>query len=125
MSDILDLTFSDIAGMDKYKRTLTHRIAGPLAEPEKHSEYGLSIDNGFLLHGPPGTGKAYLSKALAGELGINYIEAKGADIISQYVGASANRVAELFAQARANEPCLVFIDEIDALAPERGGDEPA
>ena len=115
------IDFDDVAGMKSVKSDLRERVIEPLQEPEKYAKYGLSVENGFLLHGPPGTGKTYLSKALAGELDINYIGIKGADIISKWLGEGTQNVAALFAEARHHQPCLIFIDEIDALTPERGG----
>lgn len=120
LSEVPDIDFSDVAGMENLKAELVERVIDPLANPAKYDKYGLSVENGFLLYGPPGTGKTYISKALAGEMRINYIEAKGADLISRWVGAGPENVAQMFREARASEPCLVFIDEIDALAPERG-----
>jgi len=121
VSDPPEIDFDDVAGMESVKTKLQERVIEPLREPEKYAKYGLSVENGFLLHGPPGTGKTYLSKALAGELGINYVGVKGADIISKWLGESTQNVAALFDEARQHQPCLVFIDEIDALTPERGG----
>jgi AAA+ superfamily predicted ATPase len=115
------IDFSDVAGMESVKTNLRERVIEPLQEPEKYAKYGLSVENGFLLYGPPGTGKTYLSKALAGELGINYVGIKGADIISKWLGEGTQNVAALFEEARQHQPCLIFIDEIDALTPERGG----
>lgn len=121
VSEPPSIDFDDVAGMESVKTKLQERVIEPLREPEKYAKYGLSVENGFLLHGPPGTGKTYLSKALAGELGINYVGVKGADIISKWLGESTQNVAALFDEARQHQPCLVFIDEIDALTPERGG----
>jgi len=121
VSEPPEIDFDDVAGMESVKAKLQERVIEPLREPEKYAKYGLSVENGFLLHGPPGTGKTYLSKALAGELGINYVGVKGADIISKWLGESTQNVAALFDEARDHQPCLVFIDEIDALTPERGG----
>jgi len=115
------IDFDDVAGMESVKTELRERVIEPLQEPEKYAKYGLSVENGFLLYGPPGTGKTYLSKALAGELGINYVGIKGADIISKWLGEGTQNVAALFDEARRHQPCLIFIDEIDALTPERGG----
>lgn len=114
-----EIDFDDVAGFDDLKRELHERVIDPLEEPEKYEKYGLSVENGFLLHGPPGTGKTYISKALAGELDINYVGVKGSDIISKWLGEGTQNVAELFEEARDNQPCLIFIDEIDALTPER------
>ena len=114
-----EIDFDDVAGFDGLKRELHERVIDPLEEPEKYERYGLSVENGFLLHGPPGTGKTYISKALAGELDINYVGVKGSDIISKWLGEGTQNVAALFEEARENQPCLIFIDEIDALTPER------
>lgn len=114
-----DIDFDDVAGFDSLKQELHERVIDPLEEPEKYERYGLSVENGFLLHGPPGTGKTYLSKALAGELDINYVGVKGSDIISKWLGEGTQNVAQLFEEARDHQPCLIFIDEIDALTPER------
>lgn len=116
-----EMGFENVAGMEGLKAELTERIIEPLEKPEQYEQYGLSVDNGFLLYGPPGTGKTYISKALAGEIGINYMEIKGTDVISKFVGEGSERVAEIFEEARANQPVLLFIDEIDALTPSRGG----
>ena len=121
VSEPPDIDFDAVAGMESVKTELRERVIEPLKEPEKYAKYGLSVENGFLLYGPPGTGKTYLSKALAGELGINYVGIKGADIISKWLGEGTQNVAALFDEARRHQPCLIFIDEIDALTPERGG----
>jgi transitional endoplasmic reticulum ATPase len=114
-----DMTFSDVVGAKDLKATLRSRIIEPLTDPEFHEEYGLSIENGILLYGPPGTGKTYISKCLAGELGINFIGAKAGDLVSKWIGEGAMNVQKMFDEARNNQPCLIFIDEIDALATDR------
>ena len=114
-----EIDFADVAGMEDVKEELRTRVIEPLANPEKYEKYGLSVENGFLFHGPPGTGKTYISKALAGELDIEYAQVKGTDLISRYVGAGAENVGELFKEARGHQPCMVFIDEIDAVATNR------
>lgn len=116
-----DIDFDDVAGMESLKQKLQTRVIDPIENPEEYEKYGLTVENGFLFHGPPGTGKTYISKALAGELGINYAEVKGSDLISRFVGAGTENVAKLFEEARNNQPCMIFIDEIDAVAPERSG----
>ncbi|WP_220132638.1 ATP-binding protein [Halorhabdus salina] len=113
--------FDDVGGMEELKSELRSRVIEPLENPEKYERYGLSVENGLLLYGPPGTGKTYISKALAGELGINYIQVKGSDIIERWIGAGTENVAQLFEEAREHQPCLVFVDEIDALTPNRSG----
>lgn len=115
------IDFSDVAGMDDLKETLHETVIDPLENPEQYEEFGVEIERGFLLYGPPGTGKTYVSKALAGELGVNYIEAKAGDLVSKWTGGAAKNVQRLFAEARENQPCLVFIDELDALASDRSG----
>ena len=116
-----EMDFSDVAGMGELKAELRDRVIEPLQNPEKYDQYGLSVETGFLLYGPPGTGKTYFSKALAGEMGINYMPVKGSDLNSQFVGAGTDNIASMFAEARDNQPVLLFLDEIDALVPERGG----
>lgn len=114
-----DKTFADVAGMTGLKETLRRVVSDPLMNPAAHEEYGLGIENGVLLYGPPGTGKTHIATSLAGELGITYIEAKAGDLVSQWVGQGAQNVQQMFEEARAAQPCLVFIDEIDALATDR------
>ena len=113
------INFADVVGMGTLKDDLENKVIDPIENPDRYEEFGLGIEHGFLLYGPPGTGKTYISKALAGELGITYIEAKAADLVSKYIGEGAENVQKMFAEARQNAPCLVFIDEIDALAGDR------
>lgn len=115
-----EVGFDDVAGMDGVKKKLRDRIIEPVENPGKYEKYGLTVANGFLLYGPPGTGKTYLSKALAGELDVNYANVKGTDIISKWVGEAPQNVTRLFEEARKFEPCLLFVDELDAIASERG-----
>ncbi|MFA9427087.1 AAA family ATPase [Natronorubrum sp. A-ect3] len=115
------IDFSDVAGMDKLKETLHETVIDPLENPKRYEEFGIGVERGFLLYGPPGTGKTHVSKALAGELGINYVEARASDLVSKWTGGAAENVQRLFAEARENQPCLVFIDELDALASDRSG----
>ncbi len=105
--------------MDSVIERLNEKIIRPLSEPEAFEEYGLSTVNGVLFYGPPGTGKTLLSRAIAGELGYNYIDIAPSDILSQYVGEASESISELFAVARDNQPCVIFFDEIDAIAPSR------
>lgn len=116
-----DLDFDDVGGMSELKQTLIDKVVDPLDRPELYEEYDLGVVNGVLLHGPPGTGKTYITRALAGKLDYNFIEVTPSDITSSLVGESADNVSELFEAARANQPCLVFIDEIDAIAGKRSG----
>ena len=115
-----DLNFNDVAGMKYLKDTLEETIIQPLGKPELFEEYGIGVEQGFLLYGPPGTGKTYITKCLAGELNISYISATAGDLVSKWIGVGAKNVQEMFREARANQPCLIFIDEIDALATDRG-----
>ena len=114
-----DMDFSDVAGMKELKHTLRTQIIEPLDDPEFHEQYGLGVETGILFHGPPGTGKTHTAKALAGELDINYINAKAGDLVSKWIGEGAQNVQQMFDEARQNQPCLIFIDEIDALATDR------
>jgi transitional endoplasmic reticulum ATPase len=113
------MDFDDVAGMDDLKETLRETIIKPLENPELYEEYGIGVERGFILHGPPGTGKTYITKCLAGELGISYIEATAGDLVSKWIGEGAENIQQMFEEARANQPCLIFIDEIDALATDR------
>ena len=114
-----DLDFDDVAGMEDLKEELEETIIQPLGQPELFEEYGIGVEQGFLLYGPPGTGKTYITKCLAGELDISYISATAGDLVSKWIGEGAKNVQEMFKEARANQPCLIFIDEIDALAIDR------
>ncbi|WP_336022500.1 ATP-binding protein [Halobellus salinisoli] len=116
-----EMDFDDVGGMTELKESLKDKVIDPLNRPELYREYDLGVVNGVLLYGPPGTGKTYITQALAGRLGYNFIEARAADLTSSLVGESAGNVAELFEVARANQPCLLFIDEIDAIAAQRSG----
>lgn len=124
-TDLLDPTpeigFDDVGGMGKLKDELRREVIEPIRNSERFEEYELDVVNGVLLHGPPGTGKTYMSKALAGEMDMNYAKIEPDDILSKYVNESAKNVGEIFDKARENAPCLVFIDEIDAIASKRGG----
>ena len=111
--------FGDVGGMTDLKETLKDQVIDPLQRPELYEEYDLGVVNGVLLYGPPGTGKTYITQALAGELDYNFVEAQASDITSSLVGEAADNMAELFTVARNNQPCLLFLDEIDAIAAER------
>ena len=121
LSEPPEQTFSDVGGMTDLKQTLKDQVIDPLKRPELYEEYDLGVVNGVLLHGPPGTGKTYITEALAGELGYNFVEAQASDVTSSLVGEAADNMAELFSVARNNQPCLLFLDEIDALASSRDG----
>ena len=91
-----------------------------LKEPSKYTDMGARIPKGVLLSGPPGTGKTLLAKAVAGEAGVPFFTISGSDFVELYVGVGASRVRDLFSEAKANAPCIIFIDEIDAVARHRG-----
>ena len=116
-----EMDFGDVGGMSELKETLKDKVIDPLERPELYERYDLGVVNAILLYGPPGTGKTYVTEALAGELGYNFVDVGATDITSSLVGESADNVAELFTVAREHQPCLVFIDEIDALMPSRAG----
>jgi len=113
--------FADVGGMDDLKATLRDLVVDPLERPEQYERYGLGVTNGVLFHGPPGCGKTYLAGALAGELDRHFLSISPSDLTSKWVGEAADNVADVFEVARANAPCLVFIDEIDAVASDRSG----
>jgi len=114
-----DLDFDDVGGMSALKQTLIEKVVDPLERPELYEEYDLGVVNGVLLYGPPGTGKTYITRALAGKLGYNFIDVTPTDITSSLVGEAADNVSRLFEVAANNQPCLVFVDEIDGIAGER------
>lgn len=113
------ITFDDVAGVDEAKQDF-QEIVQFLRSPEKFTAIGAKIPKGVLLIGPPGTGKTLLAKAIAGEAGVPFFSLSGSEFIEMFVGVGASRVRDLFAKAKANAPCLVFIDEIDAVGRMRG-----
>ncbi len=114
-----DKTFADVAGMKEEKEDL-EEIVDFLKNPGKYTELGARIPKGILLEGHPGTGKTLLAKAIAGEAGVPFFSISGSDFVEMFVGVGASRVRDLFAEAKKNAPCIVFIDEIDAVARKRG-----
>ena len=116
-----DLSFGEVGGMTDLKEALKDQVIDPLERPELYAEYDLGMVNGVLLHGPPGTGKTYITEALAGELDYNFVKVQASDITSSLVGEAADNMAELFTVARNNQPCLLFLDETDAIAADREG----
>ncbi len=112
-------TFDDVAGADEEKEELVE-IVDFLKAPRKYLELGARIPKGVLLVGPPGTGKTLLAKAVAGEAGVPFFSISGSDFVELYVGVGASRVRELFDEAKKNNPCIIFIDEIDAVGRRRG-----
>jgi cell division protease FtsH len=113
------ITFADVAGVDEAKQELTE-IVEFLRYPEKFVALGARIPKGVLLVGPPGTGKTLLSKAVAGEAGVPFFSISGSEFVEMFVGVGASRVRDLFDQAKKNSPCIVFVDEIDAVGRQRG-----
>lgn len=113
------ITFDDVAGLDEEKEELKE-IIDFLKNPKKFISLGARIPKGVLMVGPPGTGKTYLSKAAAGEAGVPFFSISGSDFVEMFVGVGASRVRDLFDQAKKNSPCIVFIDEIDAVGRRRG-----
>jgi cell division protease FtsH len=113
------VTFSDVAGVDEAKDEL-HEIVDFLKRPEEFTRLGAHIPRGILLVGPPGTGKTLLARAVAGEAGVPFYSTNGAEFVEMFVGVGAARVRDLFEQARTSSPCIIFIDELDALGRARG-----
>ncbi|WP_424927660.1 ATP-dependent zinc metalloprotease FtsH [Amaricoccus tamworthensis] len=113
------VTFSDVAGIDEAKEEL-EEIVEFLRDPQKFSRLGGKIPTGALLVGPPGTGKTLLARAIAGEAGVPFFTISGSDFVEMFVGVGASRVRDMFEQAKKNAPCIVFIDEIDAVGRHRG-----
>ncbi len=117
--DLRKITFKDVAGLKEEKEEL-EEIVDFLQHPTKYNSLGARIPKGILLVGPPGTGKTYISKATAGEAGVPFFTISGSDFVEMFVGVGASRVRDLFDQAKKNAPCIVFIDEIDAVGRKRG-----
>ena len=113
------VTFADVAGVDEAKDEL-HEIVDFLKRPEEFTRLGAHIPRGILLVGPPGTGKTLLARAVAGEAGVPFYSTNGAEFVEMFVGVGAARVRDLFEQARKTSPCIIFIDELDALGRARG-----
>ncbi len=117
--DKTKVTFSDVAGADEAKQEL-EEVVEFLKHPKKFNDLGARIPKGVLLFGPPGTGKTLLAKAVAGEAGVPFFSISGSDFVEMFVGVGASRVRDLFEQAKKSAPCIVFIDEIDAVGRQRG-----
>lgn len=117
--DLKKITFKDVAGLEEEKEEL-EEIVDFLKHPAKYNNLGARIPKGILLVGPPGTGKTYISRATAGEAGVPFFTISGSDFVEMFVGVGASRVRDLFEQAKKNAPCIVFIDEIDAVGRKRG-----
>ncbi|MDQ1330955.1 MAG: cell division protease FtsH, partial [Thermodesulfobacteriota bacterium] len=120
MSDTSEkVTFQDVAGIEEAKEELSE-IVEFLKEPKKYTRLGGRIPKGVLLMGPPGTGKTLLARAIAGEAGVPFFSISGSDFVEMFVGVGASRVRDLFVQGKKNAPCIIFIDEIDAVGRHRG-----
>jgi len=119
MEPSTQVTFSDVAGVEGAKLELTE-VVDFLKSPDRFTAVGAKIPKGVLLVGPPGTGKTFLAKAVAGEAGVPFFSISGSEFVEMFVGVGASRVRDLFEQAKKNAPCIVFIDEIDAVGRQRG-----
>ena len=113
------VTFEDVAGIDEAKEELIE-IVEFLRDPKKFTRLGGRIPKGVLLVGPPGCGKTLLARAIAGEAGVPFFSISGSDFVEMFVGVGASRVRDLFVQGKKNAPCIIFIDEIDAVGRHRG-----
>merc|ERR1719409_1148503 len=114
------VTFDDVAGADGAKLEL-NEVVDFLKEPTKYSALGAKIPKGVIMEGPPGTGKTLLARAVAGEAGVPFVSASGSEFVEMFVGVGASRVRDLFGEAKKNAPCIIFIDEIDAIGGARAG----
>ncbi|CAD2215325.1 Holliday junction DNA helicase RuvB P-loop domain/AAA domain (Cdc48 subfamily)/ATPase family associated with various cellular activities (AAA), putative [Angomonas deanei] len=112
--------WSDVGGLEDAKQELKEAIQLPILYPELFSRQGVKKRSGILFYGPPGCGKTLLAKAVATEMNMNFMSVKGPELINQYVGESERNIRALFQRARDNSPCIIFFDELDALAPARG-----
>jgi SpoVK/Ycf46/Vps4 family AAA+-type ATPase len=113
------LSLADVAGLDEVKKRLEAAFLAPMRNPELRKLYGKSLRGGLLLYGPPGCGKTFIARAVAGELGARFITVSFADLIDMFVGRSERNIHELFEVARRNAPCVVFLDEVDAIGQKR------
>ena len=118
--DKLSAKFVDVAGCEEAKEEVTE-LVDFLADPQKFQKLGGKIPRGILMVGPPGTGKTLLARAIAGEAGVKFFTVSGSDFVEMFVGVGASRVRDMFAQAKEHAPCIIFIDEIDAVGRQRGG----
>jgi transitional endoplasmic reticulum ATPase len=120
--EVPNVRWDEVGGLDSIKAALREAIAWPLSHPHLFEHLGLRAPHGILLYGPPGNGKTLVVKALASQSNLNFISVKGPELLSKFVGESERGVRELFARARQSAPCVIFLDEVDALAPKRGFD---
>lgn len=121
LADIPNVEWEDIGGLEEVKQTLKEIVELPLQNPDSFRRIGIDPPRGVLLYGPPGTGKTMMAKAVANESDANFITAKGSDLLSKWYGESEQRIAQVFDKARQVAPSVIFLDELDALAPQRGG----
>lgn len=119
--DVPKVRWSDVGGMEEVKLKLRQAVEWPLRHPEAFTRMGIQPPRGVLLYGPPGCSKTMIAKALANESGLNFLAIKGPELLSKYVGESERAVREVFRKARGVSPSIIFFDEIDALAGQRGG----
>ncbi|CAN6311952.1 unnamed protein product [Urochloa humidicola] len=119
-TSIPDVTWDDVGGLDSLRKEFERYIVRCIQRPEDCDEFGVSMQDGFLLFGPPGCGKTLIAKAVANEAGASFIHIKGPELLNKYVGESESEVRKIFSRARTNSPCIIFFDEVDALATKRG-----
>ncbi len=122
MVEISKVTWEDVGGLDEAKQEIIEAVEWPLKSPEKFEKMGIQPPKGILLYGPPGTGKTLLAKAVANESSANFISVRGPQLLSKWVGESEKAIREVFKKARQVAPCVLFLDELDAIAPIRGMD---
>ncbi|MGC9308180.1 MAG: CDC48 family AAA ATPase [Thermoplasmatota archaeon] len=123
MIEIPKVGWIDVGGLDEVKERLKEAVEWPLSNPERFTRLGIKAPRGILLYGPPGTGKTLLAKAVANESNANFLSIKGPEVFSKWVGESEKAVRELFKKAKQSAPSIIFLDEIDALAPRRGANQ--
>ena len=120
--EIPNIKWGDIGGLEEMKEQLKEAVEWPLQNPKAFKKMGIKPPKGIILYGPPGTGKTLLAKAVANESNANFISVKGPEIFSKWVGESERAIRKIFSKARQVAPCIIFFDEIDAIAPTRGRD---
>ncbi|KAG2603735.1 hypothetical protein PVAP13_4NG007800, partial [Panicum virgatum] len=119
-SSVPDVTWDDVGGLDSLRKEFDRCIIRCIKHPEDYEVFGVNMQAGFLLFGPPGCGKTLIAKAVAHEAGANFIHIKGPELLNKYVGESESEVRKIFTRARTNSPCILFFDEVDALTTKRG-----